>query len=120
MRKPIIKKFIKGIPYGQNQHNIEARREWSEEVKKQTRDKPKIQGPCEMRVTFVLSPQQFPNDHPDGPDLDNLLKRFQDALNETIFSECPGKDGCIVQLYADKEKGTSEEKLGARLEIFKV
>jgi hypothetical protein len=49
---------------------------------------------------------------PYGSDLDNLLKRFQDALNETIFSEAKGKDSCIISLTASKIKVSSAKEAG--------
>jgi Holliday junction resolvase RusA-like endonuclease len=52
--------------------------------------------------------------------LDNLLKRFQDALNVTIFSEAKGKDSCIISLTATKVKVTSSEEAGALLEVIPI
>jgi Holliday junction resolvase RusA-like endonuclease len=50
-------------------------------------------------------------------DLDNLLKRFFDALQETVFSEVPGRDGCVVEIRTRKVRVDSEAKAGADLEI---
>lgn len=50
-------------------------------------------------------------------DLDNLLKRFCDALKETVLRGVLGKDGCVVQIEASKIKVESKELAGAQLEI---
>lgn len=73
-----------------------------------------------MKVTFLLPPDKFPKDFPYGPDLDNLLKRFMDALNETIFSETQGKDSCVVMLTVMKTRAASNQEAGAHLEILPV
>ncbi|GAH45741.1 unnamed protein product, partial [marine sediment metagenome] len=51
----------------------------------QTKNLPTVAGSCVLRVTFLMPPSKFPKDFPFGPDIDNYLKRFQDALNNTIF-----------------------------------
>lgn len=43
-------------------------------------------------------------------------QRFQDALGKTILSDVPGGDGCIIRLYAEKQKA-GEKKSGAELRI---
>lgn len=65
-----------------------------------------------------MPPDKFPSDHPYGSDLDNLLKRFFDALNETIFSDVPGKDGCVVSLEVTKTKVAGYAEAGADLEVI--
>jgi Holliday junction resolvase RusA-like endonuclease len=50
-------------------------------------------------------------------DLDNLLKRFFDALHQTIFRDIPGRDGCIVELHAKKIRVATDAEAGADLEI---
>jgi len=50
-------------------------------------------------------------------DLDNLLKRFFDALQETVFRFAPGKDGCVVEVEAKKVRVSSDAEAGADLEI---
>jgi hypothetical protein len=50
-------------------------------------------------------------------DLDNLLKRFLDALHETVFRNVPGRDGCVVEVHAKQERVASDaeaELLGPR------
>lgn len=70
-----------------------------------------------MRVTFLLPPDKFPSDHPYGSDLDNLMKRFCDALIPTVFREAQGGDGCIFSMEVTKTRVESPEAAGAVLEI---
>lgn len=73
-----------------------------------------------MKVTFLLPPEKYPADYPYGSDLDNLLKRFLDALNETVFSEAHGKDSCVVSMTVMKAKVESAEQAGVHFEIIPV
>lgn len=84
---------IRGVAYSQAKvrGNVTARKDWTASVVDQTKEMPKLKGPCLLRVTFRLPPDKFPADHPYGNDLDNLLKRFFDALNLTVFSDAPGR-----------------------------
>jgi Holliday junction resolvase RusA-like endonuclease len=50
-------------------------------------------------------------------DLDNLLKRFFDALQKTVFKNVAGGDGCVIELEARKIRVDSDEEAGADLEI---
>lgn len=111
---------ISGVPYGQNKSRgvAGATTKWTDAVRDQTRSLPKVKGPCLLRVTFRLPPDKFPSDHPYGSDLDNLLKRLFDALNETIFSDVPGKDGCVVSLEATKTRVGGYSDSGADLEVI--
>jgi len=59
----------------------------------------------------------FPTDYPHGTDIDNLLKRFFDALNVTVFSEVLGRDSCVVAVEAVKVRVT-DGRTGADLEII--
>jgi len=113
---------ISGIPYTRDKvrGNPLGTKQWTEAVIQQTKDLPKIKEACILKVTFLLPPDKYPNDLPYGSDLDNLLKRFQDALNETIFSEAKGKDSCIVSLTATKVKVNSTAEAGALLEIIPI
>ena len=117
-----IYKKISGIPYGKfkTRGQKDALKGWTEEVIKQTSNLPKIREACILRVTFLLPPDKFPNDFPYGPDLDNLLKRFLDALNETIFKDTQGGDSCIVSLHVMKTKVESPKEAGAILEVLPV
>jgi Holliday junction resolvase RusA-like endonuclease len=113
---------IKGTPYGQNKSrgNTEAPAKWTEAVIQQTSVLPKISEACLLKVTFILPEDKFPKDFPYGPDLDNLLKRFLDALNHTIFSDSRGKDSCIISITATKTRATEKEEAGAVIEILPV
>ena len=115
----VLNFFIEGIPYSQRKSrgDIEAPDRWSETVKRVTNDLPRAKGPCYMEVEFVLPKNKYPSDHPHGSDLDNLMKRLLDALNDTIFSEVAGKDGSVVQLVVSKRKAMHNEPTGARVII---
>lgn len=117
-----INHHIKGVPYCRNKSrgNKGAADVWSEQVKLQTAALPRVQHACSVKVTFLLPPDKFPTDFPYGPDLDNLLKRFMDALNHTIFSETHGGDSCVVMLNVMKTKVTSVADAGAHLEVLPV
>lgn len=113
---------ISGIPYGRDKArgDIEAPNRWSQTVKQQTAHLPKVKEACIMKVTFLLPPDKFPTDFPYGSDLDNLLKRFLDALNETIFSETQGKDSCVISMNVTKTKVMNREEAGVHLEILPI
>jgi len=113
---------ISGIPYGKSKTrgDTEAPNRWSEIVKLQTLNLQKVKEACIMKVTFLLPADKFPTDFPYGPDLDNLLKRFLDALNETIFSEARGTDSCIISMHVTKTKVSKPEEAGVHLEILPV
>ena len=67
-----------------------------------------------------VSPEKFPKDHPYGSDLDNLLKRFFDALIETVFLDAPGKDGIVVSIEATKVRVGHSGEAGADFEIIEI
>jgi len=73
-----------------------------------------------LKATFLLPPDKFPTDLPYGLDLDNLLKLFLDALNETIFSEAKGKDSCVISMTVMKTMVPSNKEAGVHLEILPV
>jgi Holliday junction resolvase RusA-like endonuclease len=73
-----------------------------------------------LDVTFVLPKDRFPEDHPHGTDLDNLLKRLLDALGKTVLREAPGKDGAITELRAKKRMVREGEPCGARIRITEL
>lgn len=75
---------------------------------------------CILKVTFLLPPDKFPTDFPHGADLDNLIKRLCDALNETIFKEAQGKDSCVIELTAIKTKVESKDKAGAFIKVLPI
>jgi Holliday junction resolvase RusA-like endonuclease len=117
-----ISALIKGIPYGKSKArgDIGAPSRWTESVKQQTYHLPKVKEACILKLTFLLPTDKFPKDFPYGPDLDNLLKRFLDALNETIFSEASGKDSCIISMNVTKVKVSNSENAGVQLEVLPV
>ena len=115
-----IKGSVLGVPYGQDKArgDLQALGKWTEAIKQQTADLPMVKSACVLRVTFRLPPDKFPADCPFGNDLDNLLKRFCDAMNETVFQDAPGHDSCIVALEAAKGKARPGEASGADFEII--
>jgi len=110
---------ISGVPYAQQKvrGNIVGCAAWTEAVITATKDLPRLHGPCRVRVTFRLPAIMFPTDYPHGTDIDNLLKRFFDALNVTVFSEVLGRDSCVVAVEAVKVRVT-DGRTGADLEII--
>lgn len=117
-----IKGSISGIPYGQDKSRGDsaAAKSWSLAIIQQTTDTPRIVGPCLMRVTFRLPPDKFPKDHPFGNDLDNLLKRFCDAIQQTVLTAVPGRDGAIVSVEATKVQVGSPAEAGADFEFIEL
>jgi len=113
---------IDGVPYGAKKArgNLNGATRWTRTVIDQTRELPKVTEACILKVTFLLPPDKYPRDFPYGSDLDNLLKRFLDALNETVFSSANGKDSCVISMTISKVKVSTEKKAGALLEILPV
>ncbi len=73
-----------------------------------------------VRVTFKLSREKFREVNPYGTDLDNLLKRFFDALSQTVFSDAPGKDACVVAIEAAKALVLNPSESGVDGEIIEL
>jgi Holliday junction resolvase RusA-like endonuclease len=117
-----INQLIRGIPYSRNKSRgkLHAADEWTAQIKVQTSHLARVKEACALKVTFLLPPDKFPSDFPYGPDLDNLLKRFMDALNHTIFSETKGGDSCVVVLTVLKTRVPSISEAGAHLEVLPV
>jgi Holliday junction resolvase RusA-like endonuclease len=117
-----IRGKIAGIPFGHDKvrGDLAGPEEWSRAIRSQTENLPGICGPCMLRVTFLLPPSKFPKDHPFGNDLDNLLKRFCDALQDTVLLQAPGKDGAIVCIEATKARVESDETAGAEFELIEI
>ena len=86
-------------------------------MRRQTKNIPKVQRRVSVNLKFVLPLDKYPPDFPDGPDLDNLLKRLFDALGNTIFSKVAGKDSAIVRLTASKRKVRRGEQTGVRMTL---
>ncbi|MCG8334113.1 MAG: RusA family crossover junction endodeoxyribonuclease [Proteobacteria bacterium] len=114
--------FINGVPYSQNKArgNKEGPKEWTDRVIQETKQLEKVKDACILKVSFLLPPDKFPKDFPFGPDLDNLLKRFLDALTQTVFSEAQGNDSCVISMNVSKVKVESAEKAGVLLEILPI
>lgn len=117
-----ISHTVRGVPFskGKTRGDKAGAERWSETVKQQTRGLGRVKEACILKVTFLLPPEKYPLDYPYGPDLDNLLKRFLDALNETVFSEAPGKDSCVASMMVNKTKVESVEQAGVHFEIIPV
>jgi Holliday junction resolvase RusA-like endonuclease len=113
---------ISGIPYGKKKvrGNVGAPKAWSCAIIEQTKHLEKIKEPCVLYVVFYLPKNKYPKDLPHGSDLDNLLKRFFDALNETIFSGIEGKDSCVIELKVKKEQVGSDNEAGVLLKVAPV
>jgi hypothetical protein len=85
---------------------------WQQAVIAASQGAAKVKGPCKLVLRFVLPPDRYPRDHPYGPDVDNLSVTVLDALNETIFSAVPGKDGSVLWLEVMKLKASTAEEAG--------
>ena len=114
--------FIKGIPYSQNKArgNKKGPEDWTSTVIDATKHLIKVENSCILKITFLLPPDKFPKDLPFGPDLDNLLKRFLDALNRTVFSDAQGQDSCVISMNVSKTKVKDIDKSGVLLEILPI
>jgi Holliday junction resolvase RusA-like endonuclease len=113
---------VRGIPYPHSKAtgNVEGRNKWSEAIVEKTAKLQKINGPCLVRVTFRLSRDKFHESNPFGADIDNLLKRFFDALGRTVFSDAPGKDACVVAIEAAKVLVLNPSESGVDGEIIEM
>jgi len=113
---------INGVPYSQlkSKGNKKAAEDWTRTIIEQTKNLGRVQKACIMNVTFCLPPDKFPKDFPYGPDIDNLLKRLLDALEETIFMKESGGDSCIISINAAKTRVESKEEAGAYLQVIPV
>lgn len=90
--------FIKGVPYSRwkVKGDREAADKWTQDVIRQTKNIRKIRRRVSANLKFILPPDEFPDDFQEGPDIDNLIKRFFDALGKTIFSKVTGRDSVVV------------------------
>ena len=113
---------VRGIPYPQTKAtgNIEGRKVWTDAIVKATRNLRKVKGLGLVRVTFKLTNEKFHDANPYGTDLDNLLKRFFDALSRTVFAQAPGKDACIVAIEAAKVLVQNPSESGVDGEIIEM
>jgi Holliday junction resolvase RusA-like endonuclease len=113
---------IRGIPYPHVKvtGNVEGRNKWTGAIVAKTAKLRKINGPCLVRVTFRPSREKFHESNPFGADLDNLLKRFCDALGRTVFSDAPGKDACVVAIEAAKALVLNPSESGVDGEMIEM
>jgi Holliday junction resolvase RusA-like endonuclease len=111
---------VRGIPYPQTKStgNLKGCTDWTQAIVEKTAGLKKITGPCLLRVTFRLPRGKFNGTNPFGTDLDNLLKRLLDALSQTVFSDAPGKDACVVSLEATKVLALNPSESGVDGEII--
>jgi len=113
---------VRGVPYPhiKSTGNVDGTKKWTDAIIAKTSTLKKVSGPCLVRVTFKLSKEKFHDANPYGTDLDNLLKRFFDALGKTVFSEAPGKDACIVAIEAAKTLVLNPSESGVDGEIIEL
>lgn len=113
---------VRGVPYPHVKAtgNVEGRKVWTEAIVEKTKHLRKVKGPALVKVTFRLSREKFHDSNPFGTDLDNLLKRFFDALGRTVFSEAPGKDACVVAIEAAKVLVQNPSESGVDGEIIEL
>jgi Holliday junction resolvase RusA-like endonuclease len=113
---------IRGVPYPHQKAtgNVEGGVKWTQTIVERTSALRKISGPCLVRVTFRLAENKFHEANPFGADLDNLLKRFFDALAQTVFSEAPGKDACVVAVEAAKVRVSNPSESAVDGEIIEL
>lgn len=119
---PYLRIKIFGIPYAKAKSggDKQAPKHWTDRVVAATKDSPKVKDACLVRVTYLIPRKNIPKDFPYGTDIDNLNKRFLDALSQTIFSEAKGKDSCVIALEAMKVIVESDSDAGAALEVLPV
>ncbi len=115
---PVIYK-ISGVPYGSTRDEIGLLllREWHNNIVSQTRELPKVQEPCTIRLTFLLPCDKFPDRFPYGPDLNYLVNKLLETLKQTLFSDTTGKDACIYELHAAKAEVATSQEAGVLIEI---
>ena len=113
---------VRGVPYPKLKAtgNVNGRQLWTDKIVEKTAGLRKVTGPCLLRVTFKLPSEKFNGKNPYGTDLDNLLKRFLDALSQTVLSEAPNQDACIVSLEATKVHVQNANEAGVDGEIIEI
>ncbi|MBI1955047.1 MAG: hypothetical protein HYS38_01490 [Acidobacteria bacterium] len=117
---PHIRTTIAGIPYARRKSrgNLAAPKEGTAAVVKQTAKRPKVRDACLLCITYLFPRSHVPTDYPFGTDLDNLNKRLLDGLCQTVFSEAPGKDSCVVAMETMKIIVDNKDEAGAHIEIL--
>ncbi len=106
---------VSGTPYSQlkKRGRKAGLDEWSKAIIDQTKTRKPVRGSHRLEVLFVLPEDKFPKDHPYGNDLDNLTKRFMDALQETVLKNDQGGDGIVVEVRAQKCREAAHGTRGA-------
>jgi hypothetical protein len=119
---PYLRIKIDGVPYPKikSRGDKQAPKRWTAAVVAATGGLPKVKDACLVRVTYLIPRRNVPKDIPYGTDIDNLNKRFFDALSQTIFSEAKGRDSCVIALEAMKVVVESDSDAGAALEVLPV
>lgn len=122
MPQPHLRLMIHGIPYAKikTRGDKQAPKRWTAAIVAATGSLPKVKNACLLRVTYLIPKRNVPKDFPYGTDIDNLNKRFFDALSQTIFSDAKGKDSCVIALEAMKVIVESDSEAGAALEVLPV
>lgn len=115
---PVVYK-VSGVPYGSTRDEIGLLllREWTNNIVLQTRDLPKVQESCVIKLTFLLPRDKFPDRFPYGPDLNYLINKLIETLKQTLFSDTTGKDACIYALHAVKKEVQSVQEAGVIIDI---
>lgn len=113
---------VRGVPYPhlKSKGNVQGCQDWTDIIVAKTVGLQKVSGPCILRVTFRLPRDKFNEKNPFGTDIDNLLKRLLDALSQTVFSEAPGKDACVVSIEASKVLVKNPSEAGVDGEIIRI
>lgn len=109
--------FIVGFAYPKHKSGgavVEAEK-WSQNIIEKTKELPKVNSPCSIKVDYYIAPERFTMGSPYGPDLDNLTKRLLDALKQTILSDAEGEDGCVMDLRISKRVAKPGEQQGVRI-----
>jgi len=114
--------FILGPAYPKHKvgNGRDEAEKWSELIIAQTRDLPKVKGPCEMKIVYQLPPDRFSVGSPFGPDLDNLTKRLLDSLSSTILMDVDSKDGCICKIEISKTVALSQNEVGTHVIVKSI
>ena len=115
-----ISGFIEGTPLSRNRSGARkpGLQGWIEQVAKQTGALQQVENACILRVTFFLADEAYRTAPPYGPDLDNLLKPFLDALKKTVLQS--QEDAGIISIQATKARAGPGQRPGALLEIFPI
>lgn len=73
-----------------------------------------------MEIIFFIPVEKFTLKDVYGPDIDNLVKRLLDGLNNTLFRDLETKDGSVIDLKVTKKPAIGDQKPGAKVTVFVV